>query len=215
MKKLILSVLLIMGPVLVFGYLGKPVEMGIVLFAGFACSVIINIEKFNSFRAGELEATIRHAEEVITDANATIDELKSMTEPMMNFLLAHIARGSRIMGVDAADKEELYVKLKANIEKFELQNEETPELLKEATETIILSSLFEVGIAVEAAGGSWESAQPINDVIFRSDKGKKILEVSTLRTALNEHPSLYNEKVEERLINYERVLNEYLIQEST
>lgn len=215
MKKIIISVLLIMGPVLVFGYLEKPVEMGIVLFAGFACTVIINLDKFNSFKAGELEATIRHAEEVITDANATIDELKSMTEPMMNYLLAHIARGSRIMGVDAADKEELYIKLKANIEEFELQNEETPELLREAAETIILSSLYEVGIAVEGAGGSWESAKPINDFIFRSNKRTKFLEVSTLRESLNEYPSLYNEKVEERLINYERVLNEYLIQEST
>lgn len=210
MHKIIISVLLIMIPVLFFGYLEKPVEMGIVLFAGFACTVIINIDKFNSFRAGELEATMRHAEEVISEAHATIDQLKSMTVPLMNYSLASIARGDQLMGVNASDKEVLYLELKDNIDKFELQNDYTSQLLEEAKRKIVRTSLFEIEVAVEQIGGSWESVTPLRNVVFNPGfNSKQYVPTSDLREVFTNNPELYNDRIEVLLSEYDRVLNEY------
>lgn len=212
MFKVISSVLLIMIPISVFGYLGKPVEMGISLFAGFTCAVIINLDRFSSFRAGELEANIRHAEEVISEAHATIEHLKSMTEPLMNYLLAHIVRGDRIMGVNASDKELLYLRLKRNSEQFELNSDYNQELLEEAKHKIIQTYLFEVEIEAERLIESWELAQPIRDFIYQYDYKQHVYPpVSNLRTIFTKNPSLYSDTVEKCIKEYERVLLEYAI----
>ena len=209
--KIFFSILLIIGPVLFFGYFDKTAEMGIALLAGFVCAVFINLDKFSSFKAGKMEANLR---DVINEANATIDQLKSLTEPLMQYNLAHIARGNRTMGVTALDKEKLYLKLKENVNKFELRSEYTSELLQEVEVQLVETSLFEVEIAAEQAAGQdgkgWNLAEPLRKVLYNSNsKSKKNIGLDTLRPVFNEHPYLYNKEVEKALKDYERFLREY------
>lgn len=213
MKKILSSVILIMVPVLIFGYFGKTAEMGIVLLAGFVCAVFINLDKFSSFKAGKMEATLR---DVINEANATIDQLKSLTEPLMQYNLAHIARGNTLMGVAASDKEKLYLKLKDNINNFDLQSEYTVELLEEVESQLIETSLFEVELAVEQVAKEqvedmwWEMTSPFRQVIsiYHNEINGNI-GVSTLRKVFDDCPYLYSEGVEKCLKEYERFLQEY------
>lgn len=208
--KNILTVLLIMVPVIMFGLLEKPVEMGISLLAGFVCAALINLDRFNSFKAGELEANIRHAEEVIDEANATIDQLKKMTEPLMNYLLAHIVRGDRIIGVNASDKEALYISLKENSRQFDLESQYNQELLEEAKYKVIETYLFEIELKSEVAVNDWNKAEPIRDFIRKYEyKKNDYPPVSALREFFVNHRDLYNDSVEDSIKEYERVLNVY------
>lgn len=53
--QLILSILLIIVPSLVFGYFYKTAAMSIALFAGIVSAIMINIDKYEYFKVGQLE----------------------------------------------------------------------------------------------------------------------------------------------------------------
>lgn len=211
MWKLIISILLIIVPTTVFGYFGKPVEMGIMLFAGFTCAIFINLDRFSSFRAGELEAKINDAKQVIDEAHVTLDNLKNMTEPLMNYLLAHIVRGDRIAGVDARDKEVLYNRIKENINQFNIESEYSQELISQAKFKIIKTFLWEIEFEVERKVG-WEKAEPIRKFIhlkFKED-ANNYPDVTEVRDLINSNSDLYDEGVEKKIREYERAVNELM-----
>ena len=200
-----------MAPVMWFGLIGKPTEMTIALFAGFACSVLLNLDKFESFKAGQIEAKLREADKAIKEANATIGQLRRMTEPLMNYLLAHIIRGNRIAGVSGYDKEELFKRLSENSKQFSIDSEYNKELLAEAKYNVIETFLYEIEFEVEGKVG-YERAEPIREFINKNyvPNSKKFPSVAKVRLSFDEHPNLYNNKVEDSIKEYERVLNELI-----
>lgn len=94
-----------MAPTITFGLLDMRVQMTIALFAGLVCAVIIDIEKFESFKAGQIEAKVKIAEGIIGEANAIIEQLTSITEPLLNSNLKLLIYDGALDGMDAPDKE--------------------------------------------------------------------------------------------------------------
>ncbi|MGJ9381542.1 hypothetical protein [Salipaludibacillus sp. CF4.18] len=211
MKKIVVSVCLIMIPVIIFGSLNMPVPMSISLFAGFACAVLINIERFDSFKAGHLEATIRQADKAIKDANATIEQLKEMTEPLMNYTLAQIVRGDHILGVGGAHKEELYKKLKRNSEQFGIKSDYNQGLLRSVERSIAETYLFEIELEVEKLIG-FGKMKPIHEKFkLFLNEGIQLPSAMIIRELIKSYPSdHYNDKVENSIAEYERFLEEEL-----
>ena len=105
------SVLLILLPVLFFGMIDRPTQMAIALFAGFASAFIINIEKFESFKAWKLEAKIRKVNKVIDEANATIEQLESVANPLLKSSLILLLHDGTFDGMDVNDKENIFLEL--------------------------------------------------------------------------------------------------------
>jgi hypothetical protein len=91
----IISVCLIIVPALVFGAMGKSVEMGLAIVAGFSGAVIINIDKIEWFKAWKIEAKMRkttqNAERVVAEATATVESLRNVATPLIVSTLSDIA----------------------------------------------------------------------------------------------------------------------------
>lgn len=128
--RICLAVLLIMAPAIIFAVLDKPVLMVTMLFASFISAVFINIDSFESFRAGEVEAKIKQVEKVIEEAHVTIDQLKEMTTPLLDYTLANVIADRKMFtGVAAPDKERFYAQILENVDKFDINSDNTSRLL--------------------------------------------------------------------------------------
>ncbi|WP_052675912.1 hypothetical protein [Paenibacillus sp. IHBB 10380] len=75
----ILSVLLILGPSLFFGFIGKPAEMGVALAAGALAAAFLNLDKLQKFKGAGIEFELKQA---VKEAQATIENLKEFTDPL-------------------------------------------------------------------------------------------------------------------------------------
>ncbi|CAF1850276.1 hypothetical protein [Bacillus subtilis] len=81
------SLILIMVPTLIFGFMGKPTEMGIAALTGAVASAFINLEKFSSFKGAGFEAELRKVENVVSEAYATLNNLKQVAKPLLEVSL--------------------------------------------------------------------------------------------------------------------------------
>lgn len=97
----ILSLLLILGPSLYFGYLGKPTEMGLSIVGGAVASAFLNLEKFDRFKGAGFEAEMRR---VASEASATLENLKDVAKPLCRSALAQLINEGRIGGMDLTEK---------------------------------------------------------------------------------------------------------------
>lgn len=159
---LFISSFIIVLPTLVFGYLDKPTIMGIYVVAGFLGAVILNIDKFESFKAGQIEAKLTEVEKVIDEANVTIDQLKQLNEPLMNYVLSHIINFNKPNGVTAKEKENILYQIELNANQFDIKNEQFITLLQETKREIARNYLFELdGECNKVSGtlivGSWKA----------------------------------------------------------
>lgn len=134
--KSIFSILVIMVPTITFGILDMPTQMTISLFAGFVCAVIINIDKFDSFKAWQIEAKMKKAEKIIDEANATIEQLRSITEPLLNSNLILLIYDGVFDGMDATDKEKTLDELMKIREIIDVDSEYTNGVLERAKNSI-------------------------------------------------------------------------------
>ena len=106
-KKLIrnaLLVIIILGPALYFGVIGKPAEMGISIIASSLVLVFMNIDKFEFFKGGGFEAKLRDIEKAKEDAYATIEALKTVAGPIIAEALHTINWSGRLHSDDAQRK---------------------------------------------------------------------------------------------------------------
>ena len=110
-RKTVISVILVMIPTLIFGFMNRPTVMMISLIAGFTASVLLNMDKFESFKAGQLEAKLQRAEEVIDEANATIAQLTSVTTPLLKSNLSFLLYEGTIDGMPVDEKEKTFNEL--------------------------------------------------------------------------------------------------------
>lgn len=134
--KTFISILLILIPTLIFGIFQMPVQMTISLFAGFASAMILNIEKFDYFKAGQLEAKLREADKVIAEANATIEQLRSVAEPLLNSNLLLLIYDGVIDGIKISEKEEILQELLTIKDEINLNDDHTNELISNAKNSI-------------------------------------------------------------------------------
>jgi hypothetical protein len=90
-----LPILVILGPGLVFGFMGKPTEMGIAIAAGAVAAAFINIDKIQEFKGAGFEAKMKI---VVADIYATTENLKQISKPLISSILINLTYGDRIGG---------------------------------------------------------------------------------------------------------------------
>lgn len=106
-KKIIRAIFIatiIMGPVLYFGIIGKPTEMGISIVASSLVLAFINIDKIEFFKGGGFEARLRDIEKVKEEAYSTIEELKKVAIPLIAETLHSINMAMRLRQRDVRQK---------------------------------------------------------------------------------------------------------------
>lgn len=212
----IISVLIIIIPVLVFGVLNRPVLMGVYLLAGFTCAVILNFDRFESFKAGALEGKLR---QVISEANATIEQLKQINEPQIQYILSHIINFNKKNGVNAKDKEAILLNLESNARTFEINDSKTIALFKEAKYEIARNYLVEIYDECKHVLGSETLGSWKFDLLL-AIRDKKIPNKEEIRKIFNRHDQheieernpqdVINDAVRDRIDEYIRFYNQHL-----
>lgn len=142
------SVIFILAPVLMFGILDKPLQMIIILFAGFASAVVVNIDKFESFKAGQLEAKLREADKIITKATATIEQLQSVTEPLLNSNLSLLIYDGTIDGMKVYEKEKMLNDLLKIKKEMNLNGKDIDKLIFNAKSSIANSYFTNIKLKI-------------------------------------------------------------------
>jgi hypothetical protein len=102
--KLVFSVLVILGPALLFGLSEMPVEMGLAIVAGALAAAFVNIEKIRRVRGGGFEAEMR---EVVDEAYATVDALRELAKVSMRSVLYNLTMSGRWGGLEAFENHAL------------------------------------------------------------------------------------------------------------
>jgi hypothetical protein len=96
-----ISVILLLGPTLVFGFMGKPTEMGIAAAAGAVAAAFVNIDKMERFKGAGFEAEMKHA---VEEVYATRDALRQVARPLIAATLQILTKGDRWGGMDPHEK---------------------------------------------------------------------------------------------------------------
>ncbi|MCT1575708.1 hypothetical protein M3E13_19505 [Oceanobacillus kimchii] len=118
--------------------------MVILLFAGFVSAVLLNIDKFESFKAGQLEAKVKEAKEVIDKATATIEQLESVTIPLLNSSLSILIYDGVFDGMDPGDKEKTLLELMKIEKVINVDSEYTNEVLTRAKNSVANHYFYEI-----------------------------------------------------------------------
>lgn len=118
------SIGLIMLPTLCFGIAGKTTAMLIALTAGFTAAVFVNLDKFESFKAGDgkLEAQLKESKKVIDEANATIEQLNSVAIPLLKANLISVNYTGSFENMPVEVKEKIFYELKTIKESLNLDD---------------------------------------------------------------------------------------------
>lgn len=90
-----LSVALVLGSVLPFGYLGRPTEMGIALLAGGIAAAFLNIDKIQRVKGAGFEAEMRKA---VEEVYATTGSLRQLAKVMLRSTLHMLTMLGRLTG---------------------------------------------------------------------------------------------------------------------
>lgn len=141
------SVLLVIGPTVYFGYINRPTVMLITLSAGFVSAFLLNIDKFESFKAGQIEAKLKEAEEVIDEATATIEQLTAVTAPLLKANLSFLLYEGVFDGMPADEQANTFlelVKIKNNLNITDVE-EHFNQAAKGVSSHYFMSILREVG----------------------------------------------------------------------
>lgn len=204
-----------MVPAILFAILDKPLMLTAMVIPCFIAVCILNMDKLQSFRAGDFEAQFREqvqqVEQVIEEAHATIDQLKAMTTPLLDYSLANIIGHNRITGVSAYDKKLFYEKALENISNFDIQEEHTLELLDAVKRQVAVTYLEELELQSET--GEWDENAPVREFFNRFHLGElssgraTLPSSSTLSVFYDEHPQHDSKEIREKIEDYAQFLN--------
>src|SRR2546426_1889427 len=100
--------------------MGRSTEMGLAIIAGSLASAFINLDKFQRFKGAGFEAELRA---VVDKAYATIDNLRTLAEPLLLTTLENLTMGGRWGGMDSIDKHTLERELAAVAESLGIESE--------------------------------------------------------------------------------------------
>ncbi len=95
--KLYLPALYIAIVPLIFGYLGKPTEMGLAAITSCLLFVFLNLEQFQSFKGAGFEATMREVDKVVNEAYATIEKLQDVAAALAEPIVVSITMEGRML----------------------------------------------------------------------------------------------------------------------
>ncbi|TCS36777.1 hypothetical protein [Reinekea marinisedimentorum] len=105
----IIGFILLVASIFVFGLKSMAAEMGIAVAASGVFLAFANLDKFSEFKGAGFEAKLREA---VDEANATIENLKSVAAPLLTTTIDLLAKDGRLCGDSAFDKNHaLYDKL--------------------------------------------------------------------------------------------------------
>lgn len=122
MCKPLISVILVLVPPLVFGFLGKPTEMGIAMVAGSIAAFFINIDQFQRFKVGSFQAEMKRA---VEEAYASIEEVRKLGRVLIEVALRTLTMANRYDGMDAHQKHALRDDLKRMADELRLENDQS------------------------------------------------------------------------------------------
>lgn len=105
--KNVISYLIIWAPTLIYGFMGKTVEMGIALAMGGVIAIFINLDRFKSFKVANIEAQLREVKTIADEALLTVENIKPILKPLFLSTLNSVAYRnhpfiSREKSIDAA-----------------------------------------------------------------------------------------------------------------
>ncbi|MGD6871244.1 hypothetical protein ACQCU1_03490 [Sutcliffiella horikoshii] len=105
-KKDSVFILFLFIPVFYFGYKGQTVEMGLAIVAAGIFGAFLNLDKFKRFSGAGFEAELK---QVVNEAYATLEVLKTTALPIFKSSLATLAYGDRFVGISNEEKQ-MYIK---------------------------------------------------------------------------------------------------------
>ncbi|MED4172379.1 hypothetical protein P4631_07940 [Halalkalibacterium halodurans] len=201
--KVVVSVVIILVPTMFFGYHDKPTQMSISLATGFLCAVIINLDRFSSFKAGQFEAQIREVEKVINEANLTIEELKEFIKPLLNANVNLIIYDGLIDGMDVKAKEETLLKL-FEMNKKQNLNVDDEQFIK-AFKMLAGHYFSQLSLSIQDSDFQKEFGKyGTFDTMFENPT------VEEVEAFFKSHPQLVSDKVQHKIENYKRFNREVL-----
>jgi hypothetical protein len=106
----IVLVCLLVGGALLFGLLGKPTEMGLMIVACSLALAFANLDRIQRFKGAGFEAEMRKA---VEEAYATTENLRSLAKPLVLSMLENLLYGGRWGGMGPARKHRLKDELDA------------------------------------------------------------------------------------------------------
>lgn len=133
--------IIIIMPALIFGVMGKTVEMGLMIVASSICCAFFNIEKFVSFKGAGFEAKLK---DTINDAYATINTLKEMSKPLILSTLNQINWSGRAGGLNHKEKQNLKNDIEKVIDEFKIEDNKIGKALDEFYGFIIFDFYIEL-----------------------------------------------------------------------
>lgn len=102
-----------LGLAVMFGVLGKPTEMGIIVVAGAIGLAFLNIDKIQRFKGAGFEAEMKRA---VEEANATIEQLREVATTSAEAILTDLMAGNFMDGTTLEKRLELHDQLIKNLE---------------------------------------------------------------------------------------------------
>lgn len=109
----ILGSLLTLGLAVMFGVMGQPSEMGIIVVAGAIGLAFLNIDKIQRFKGAGFEAEMKRA---VEEANATIEQLREVAATSSEAILTDLMAGNFMDGTTLEKRLELHDRLIGNLE---------------------------------------------------------------------------------------------------
>lgn len=195
-----------MVPTISFGLLNMPTQMTVSLFAGFASVMIINIEKFEYFKAGQLEARLRKADKIIKEAHATVDQLKEVAEPLLNTNLASLAYEGYFDGMDVEDKMKVFAALYEVENSLELNSYTTKDLMDKTKKSISYHLFRNIGETINTDG---LSAEAVFFSKYSIEADKAFSTVEEIDNYLYENPNLRTKEVMKSFEKFKKFINNY------
>lgn len=91
----IIGNLLTLALAVMFGIMGKPTEMGIIVVAGAIAVAFLNIDKIQKFKGAGFEAEMKRA---VAEANETVKQLREVAATSSEVILTDLMAGNFMSG---------------------------------------------------------------------------------------------------------------------
>ena len=108
----IIGSLLALCLTVMFGVMGKPTEMGIIVVAGAIALAFLNIDKIQKFKGAGFEAEMKRA---VEEANATIEQLREVAATSSEVILTDLMGGNFMSGTTLEKRLDLHDQLIGNL----------------------------------------------------------------------------------------------------
>lgn len=128
MLKKIISVIIIITPAIIFGFIGKPTEMGLSIVASSIAVAFLYIEKIQRIKGAGFEAEMKKA---VEEAYATIDNLKEMSTPLLVSTINTIVYSGRWGGLGINKVHDLKNDIEELINKLGIDDDKVNEAIKD------------------------------------------------------------------------------------